>query len=82
MGARRAAGRGVRGVAGRRAGPARGRGDGPARWCWSWALMLSGMMLGGMTPARCPAGTTRPSDLRLRVLTLGKRIAGNGQVAR
>ena len=32
-----------------------------------------------MTPVGAQPRTTRPSDLRLRVLPLGKRIAGNGE---
>jgi YihY family inner membrane protein len=42
-------------------------------------MMLGGIMLGGMTPVGAQPRTTPPSDLRLRVLPLGKRIAGNGE---
>src|SRR3984957_6997990 len=55
---------------------ARGPGSRPL---WPSATMLGGMMLGGMTPVSAQPRTTRLSDPRLRVLPLGKRIAGNGE---
>ena len=42
-------------------------------------MMLGLMMLGAITPVSAQPRTARPSDPRLRVLPLGKRIAGNGE---